>query len=60
MSFWKQLLLQTWSVPCDSVSVYIKPWFDIITEYSDGTKATVHPRIAVNDQGEGKFVGSHT
>jgi E3 ubiquitin-protein ligase makorin len=29
-------------------------------EYPDGTKAIVQPRVAVNDQGEGKLVGSHT
>jgi E3 ubiquitin-protein ligase makorin len=28
--------------------------------YEDGTKATIVPRVAVNDQGEGKFVGDHT
>ena len=32
----------------------------VAVEYSDGTKATVHPRVAVNDQGEGKFVGGNT
>ena len=34
--------------------IYMSP------EYPDGTKATVQPRVAVNDQGEGKLVGSHT